>query len=99
MEGLSVHDHVCLIYESQEEQFAAVVPFMQHGLAAGQACMYIADDNTAGAVGAALRSDGIDTDAESARGALRDPHQTRVLPSRRTLRPRRDDRLPGRGDR
>jgi len=71
MEGLAVHDHLCLIYESQDEQFAAVVPFMRHGLAAGQACMYIADDNTADAVGAALRSDGIDTDAESARGALR----------------------------
>src|SRR5450756_2179219 len=71
IEGLAVHDHLCLIYESQEEQFAAVVPFMRHGLAAGQACMYIADDNTADAVGAALRSDGIDTDAESARGALR----------------------------
>lgn len=71
MEGLSVHDHLCLIYESQEEQFATVVPFMRHGLAAGQACMYIADDNTADSVGAALRSDGIDTDAESARGALR----------------------------
>ena len=71
IESLAVHDHLCLIYESQEEQFAAVVPFMRHGLAAGQACMYIADDNTADAVGAALRSGGIDTDAESARGALR----------------------------
>src|SRR5450759_6042883 len=45
MEGLAVHDHLCLIYESQAAQFAAVVPFMRHGLAVGQACMYIADDN------------------------------------------------------
>jgi len=71
MEGLSVHDHLCLIYESQEEQFAAVVPFMRHGLAAGQRCVYVADDNTADVGGAALRSDDIDVDAESARGALR----------------------------
>jgi len=71
IEGLSVHDHLCLIYESQEEQFAAVVPFIRHGLAAGQRCVYVADDNTVDAVGAALRSGGVDVDAESARGALR----------------------------
>jgi len=71
MESLSVHDHLCLIYESQEEQFAAVVPFIRHGLAAGQCCLYIADDNAVDAIGAALRTNGIDVDAESARGALR----------------------------
>gem|GEM_PF-1195648 len=69
-ESISVHDHSCLIYDSTEEQFAAVVPFMRHGLEAGQRCVYIADDNTVGAVSAAMNDDGIAVDAEIARGAL-----------------------------
>ena len=46
------------------------MPFVRHGLAAGQRCVYIADNDTVDSVGAALRSAGVDVDAESARGAL-----------------------------
>jgi len=29
---LRPHDHLCLIYETREEQFATVVPFIKAGL-------------------------------------------------------------------
>lgn len=32
---LQVHDHLCLIYETREEQFAATVPFIRLGLERG----------------------------------------------------------------
>ncbi len=67
---LGAHDHLCLIYETQAEQFAAVIPFMRLGLARGEQCLYIADDNTASAVLAAMRAGGIDVDAAVASGAL-----------------------------
>ena len=70
MAGLGTHDHLCLIYESREEQFAAVVPFIGDGLAAGQRCLYVADDNTVECVRAALHDAGIDVAEAIARGAL-----------------------------
>jgi len=70
IERISVHDHLCLIHETREEQFAAVLPFVSHGLAAGERCVYIADDDTASSVLAAMRSAGVDTEAETSRGAL-----------------------------
>lgn len=71
IERVPVHDHLCLIYESQAEQFAAVVPFVRSGLEAGQRCVYIADDNAADEVVAALSGSGVDVEAETGRGALR----------------------------
>jgi PAS domain S-box-containing protein len=70
MAGIAVHDHLCLIYESREEQFATVVPFISGGLAAGQRCLYVADDNTVEYVRAALHDAGIDDSEAVARGAL-----------------------------
>src|SRR5579872_260987 len=37
-------DHVCPIYENLTEQMAVAVPFVKNGLAAGERCLYIADD-------------------------------------------------------
>ena len=68
---LSVHDHCCLIHETSEEQLAAVLPFVRHGLAAGERCVYIADHTTVDAVVTALLGSGVDATAECARGALR----------------------------
>ncbi|MEQ8169471.1 MAG: MEDS domain-containing protein [Candidatus Eremiobacterota bacterium] len=61
LENLSVHDHLCLIYETQEEQFASVIPFMSIGLKRGEKCIYIADENTGSQVIDAMKSYGIDT--------------------------------------
>ena len=70
VERISVHDHLCLIYDTREEQFAAAIPFVRHGLINSERCVYIADDNTAESVLSALRTAGVDTDGETARGAL-----------------------------
>jgi len=67
---LDVHDHLCLIYESREEQLAAVIPFIRIGLKRGEQCMYIADDNTASEVLTAMRDAGIDIETTVARGQL-----------------------------
>ncbi|MFA6002064.1 MAG: MEDS domain-containing protein [Thermoleophilia bacterium] len=70
LKKLGVHDHLCLIYESREEQLAAVIPFMRIGLERGERCVYIADDNTVATVSEAMRAQGIDVDATVASGAL-----------------------------
>jgi PAS domain S-box-containing protein len=69
-ERFALHDHLCLVYDSREEQFAVAVPFILDGLAKEQRCIYIADDNSADVVLGALREAGIDTDEASRRGAL-----------------------------
>lgn len=70
LEELAVHDHLCLIYETREEQFAAVIPFMRIGLERGEKCVYIADDNNGDAVLAAMGGAGIDVDGARKSGAL-----------------------------
>jgi hypothetical protein len=64
-------DHLCLIYETPEEQFAAVVPFMRDGLAREEQCLYIADERTVAEVREAMRGAGVDVDAHEAQGTLR----------------------------
>jgi len=70
LQKLDVHDHLCLIYETQQEQFAAVIPFISIGLERKEKCVYIADDNTADAVMDAMRSEGIDVEGGIKSGAL-----------------------------
>ncbi|MFC4439102.1 MULTISPECIES: MEDS domain-containing protein [Natrialbaceae] len=64
------NDHFALIYESQEEQFAAVMPFIRQGLERGERCLYIADDRSRETVLEAMREYGIDADAALESGAL-----------------------------
>lgn len=61
LERLKAGDHLCLIYENAEEQLSAAIPFMRIGLERGEKCVYIADDNTAGAVLEAMTREEIDT--------------------------------------
>lgn len=68
--GLGVHAHLCLIYETREEQFAALVPFIRIGLERGERCVYIADDNTAAVVLDALAAQGLDVASAVTSGAL-----------------------------
>jgi PAS domain S-box-containing protein len=70
LEQLRPHDHLCLIYETQEEQFAAAVPFLCMGLERGEKCVYIADDHTCAEVLQALRAGGIDVESAIQSGAL-----------------------------
>lgn len=70
LERLRPHDHLCLIYETQAEQFGAVIPFIRIGLERGEKCIYIADENDAESVLAAMRAEGVDVAAATQRGAL-----------------------------
>ncbi|ELY67521.1 MEDS domain-containing protein [Natrinema versiforme] len=64
------YDHLALLYETQAEQFATVIPYVKQGLERGERCLYIADENETGAVLAALRDAGVDVDGALESGAL-----------------------------
>ncbi len=71
MRRIGRHNHLCVIYKTQEEQFAAAVPFLQAGLERGEKCLYIAaDDNAAAAVLEATRAQGINVEAAIKNRAL-----------------------------
>ena len=68
--GLGHHQHLCLIYETKEQQFAAAVPFLTTGLEQRERCLYIADENSGAAVLDALRKGGTPVDRYLRSGAL-----------------------------
>jgi DNA repair exonuclease SbcCD ATPase subunit len=70
IEKLGVHDHLCLIYETQEEQFSAVIPFIKIGLERGEKCLYAVDDNTAEMVINGMKGAGIDVESAVESGRL-----------------------------
>ena len=70
IEKIGVHDHLCLIYDTPEEQFAAVIPYIRIGLDRGEKCIYIVDDNTAAIVIAEMKAAGIAVDTAIAAGQL-----------------------------
>jgi len=70
IEKLGVHDHLCLLYETREEQFSAVIPFMRIGLERGEKCLYAVDDNTAAAVTSAMKGAGMAVESALASGSL-----------------------------
>jgi signal transduction histidine kinase len=68
--GLSLHQHLCFIYETQEEQFAAALPFLRSGLERGEKCLFVADENSGSAVLNALGRAGTDVGRYQRSGAL-----------------------------
>jgi len=70
LERLGPRDHLCSIYESQQEHFAVAVSFIRIGLDRGEKCVYIAGDGTLGDVREALQAEGIDVDRAVASKSL-----------------------------
>ena len=70
LEEIGPNNHLCLIYESQNEQFAVAVPFIRIGLDRGEKCVYIADDDNEDDFREALRAGGVDVDRALASKAL-----------------------------
>ena len=68
--SLGPHRHICLLYDTKEEQFAAALPFLRAGLERRERCLYIADESRAAAVLDALRKSGTDVDRSLRSGAL-----------------------------
>ena len=54
LKKLQPHEHLCLIYESEEEWSKAIIPFISIGLARGEKCLYITDDHQAALLRQAL---------------------------------------------
>jgi transcriptional regulator with GAF, ATPase, and Fis domain len=70
LEQIGSHDHLCSIYDSQEEQFSVAIPFIRIGLDRGEKCVYVADDGTEDVVREAMQAEGIDVERAVASRAL-----------------------------
>lgn len=62
-EHLPEHNHQLVIYESRDEQFDSVIPFIREGLGAGERCLVALDSLSRDQVIAALRERDVDVDA------------------------------------
>ena len=67
---IGLHDHICLIYESQGEQLAMPVPSIRMGLERGEKCIFIAPEKTLRDVNEGLHAIGIDVDEAMNSGRL-----------------------------
>src|SRR5438270_9847536 len=79
--ALKPGDHLCLLYEDAAEALAAAAPFIAHGLARGEQCLYISGELAIDQIAGALAARGVDVALEQERGAL-------------LLRPTFDPRFP-----
>ena len=76
LKALNPHDHLCLVYETEEEWRAVAIPFIAIGLQRNEKCMYVVDTHTADQVRTLLHKRGIDTAAVEASGQLAILHET-----------------------
>ncbi len=63
-------DHLCCLYESEEEHRAVLTPYLRQGLERGEKVVYIADAGAAERVLGYLRDDGLDVQPYLASGQL-----------------------------
>ncbi len=63
LEDLGPGDHLCCLYQTEEEHRALLTPFLRHGLERGEKTIYIMDVRTADVVHGYLRDDGIDVES------------------------------------
>ncbi|MEI6157254.1 MAG: MEDS domain-containing protein, partial [Atribacterota bacterium] len=70
LEKLQPHDHLCLIYESEEEWSKAIIPFIGIGLTRGEKCLYFTDVHQAALLRQALSKQNIPVEACESSGQL-----------------------------
>jgi len=70
LEQLGPHDHLCSIYESQQEHLEVAISFIKVGLSRGEKCVYTADDGKLRDTREALQAQGIDVDCAVASKSL-----------------------------
>lgn len=70
LSSLRPRDHLCLIFDTREEQLAAAVPFISSGLQRGERCLYVLDDESTADFMERLRLEGIDTEQALRTGGL-----------------------------
>jgi PAS domain S-box-containing protein len=61
-------DHLCCLYETEEEHRAVLTTFLRQGLERGEKVLYIVDAHTAEAILGYLRDEGVDVEACLERG-------------------------------
>ncbi len=76
LEALTPHDHLSIIYETEEEWRAVVIPFVVKGLQKNEKCIYVVDSHAAEYVRTCLREAGIDVAAFERSGQLVILHET-----------------------
>jgi len=69
-EYVDVHDHICMVYQTRDEQLSSLVPFIKAGLEHGEKCIYLGTENTVPSLVDNMRDYGIDADSAIAAGAL-----------------------------
>ncbi len=60
VQGIEAGDHLCIIYETDDEHRAVLTPYIRTGLERGERVLYVTDQRTAEAILEYLRSDGLD---------------------------------------
>lgn len=65
---LQAGDHLCCLYESEEEHRALLSPFMRQGLERHEKVLYIVDDHTGGQILDYLSADGVEVNPYLQRG-------------------------------
>jgi PAS domain S-box-containing protein len=70
IDELGPGDHLCCIYETEEEHRAVLTPFLRRGLERGERVLYIVDDRTAEQIIRYLREDGVRVEPYLAEGQL-----------------------------
>jgi len=70
IEDIKLGDHLCIIYETEEEHKNLLTPYLKQGLEQNEKVLYIVDIHTAKTVLNYLRDDGVDVDSYLESGQL-----------------------------
>jgi len=67
---LRVGDHLCFLYETEEEHRVVLTPFLRRGLEQGEKVVYITETRAEETILGYLRDDGLEVEPYLARGQL-----------------------------
>jgi PAS domain S-box-containing protein len=70
LKGLKPGDHLCCIYETDQEHRSVLAPYMKQGLEQGEKVLYIVDERTSDAILGYLREEGLDVTSYLEKGQL-----------------------------
>lgn len=70
LKALAIHQHLCVIYETLDQQYSVAVPFLKIGLDRGEKCFYVADEDTTASILKAMRAQDVEVDAAIEKGML-----------------------------
>lgn len=69
-ERVDIHDHICMVYQTQDEQLNVLVPFIKAGLEHGEKCLVLGTEPMTTELCATMNTEGIDTDKMMKSGDL-----------------------------